>query len=62
MNEKIIIILVIVAIILSILSIALTMSFDTTRVFSSNAIIKESGSESAGVGLVVQGTKANTNG
>ena len=61
MNNRIILVLLIAAIVLSVLSVVLTLSFDTSKV-SSTTIIREKGAEPATVGLVIQGTVANTNG
>jgi hypothetical protein len=58
-SEEVIIILLIVAIVLSILSIFLTWSFSANDGFFSNSL-KESSFDNAGVGLNVQGTVANT--
>ena len=59
-GEKVIIILLIAAIVLSVLSIALTWKFDTGEGFFSKNIKEGANPDSAGVGLTVQGTAANT--
>jgi len=61
-SERIIAILLIAAILLSILSIALTWVFEMNKENSSNTINDENGLDSANVGLTVQGTVVNTNG
>jgi len=61
-SERMIAILLIAAILLSILSIALTWVFEMNKENSSNTINDENGLDSANVGLTVQGTVVNTNG
>jgi len=61
-GERIIAILLIAAILLSILSIVLTFTFDANNRYSSNTLNEENGLDSSGVGLTIQGTVANTNG
>ena len=62
MGDRIIVILLIAAILLSALSVVLTLSFDATTQVSTRTIIKENDVTSANVGLVVLGTPANKNG
>ena len=62
MNNRIILVLLIAAIVLSVLSVVLTLSSDTSKAVSSTTIIREKWAEPATVGLVIQGTVANTNG
>jgi len=60
-SERIIMILLIAAILLSVLSILLTFTFDVNKKYSSNTLNDEIGVDSAGVGLTVQKTIRNTN-
>jgi len=61
MNEKIICILLIAAIVLSFMSVAITLAFDENSLSDKQTtIIKESESQHANVGFVVEDTNKNS--
>jgi hypothetical protein len=60
-NERIITILLIVAIILSVLSISLTLAVTANNQVFSKTIIRENGVSSGNVGFIIQETNANKN-
>ena len=59
MSDKVIVILLIAAIILSVLSIALTISFNLVDSNSAKSNLNERDSASANVGLTIGPTEAN---
>jgi len=62
MSDRIVVILLIVAIVFSVLSVVFTLSFDMANSVVTNTIVKENDVSSANVGLVIQETPLNKNG
>ena len=61
MNERVIVVLLIAAIVLSVLSVVLTLTLDATNSASGKTTVGEEDSQSASVGLFIEGTPVSKN-